>query len=802
MINLPNKKYQMLSSPLRMIDKVYIFGMKFLFTLVALVALHLADVSGALAQVKYSVKGVVKDSLTGETLIGASVVLIGQDKGTTTNTYGFYSLSVNPGSIKIQVSYVGYKTTMRSLAINKNTNYNVDLLPQNQLQEVIVTGNSAAKAQLSRPQMGLEKLNMENVKNVPVLLGERDILKTIQLLPGIKPAGEGNSGFYVRGGSSDQNLILLDEANVYNASHLLGFFSTFNSDAIKDVAVYKGTMPANYGGRLASVLDITMNEGNNKDYAAEGGIGIIASRLKVEGPLKKEKGSFMVSGRRTYADLFLKLSSDTTLKRSALYFYDLNAKANYKLDDNNKIYLSGYFGKDQLGLNQNFFFNWGNSTATIRWNHLFNNRLFLNTSLIYSDYNYAIENLSSGSDFKVTSIIRDWNLKQDYQYFAPNSHTIKFGFNANHHKIQPGKIAASSNSEINARSIGNRKGLETAAYILDEWKVSSWLNLNYGLRLSSFALLGSGTFKTFNAEGDSVSARTYGSGKIVKSYFYLEPRIAASVQLSESQSVKASLSRNTQNLHLLSNSAASLPTDTWIMSSNNVKAEIADQASVGYYKNLQGDRYEFSAEIYYKDMQNQVDYRSAANLRGNEDVEAELLFGKGRAYGLELFFKKRYGRYNGWLGYTLSKTERSFEGIDEGSWFPARQDRTHDLSLVNIFQLNKRWNFSATFVYNTGNAVTYPSGKYQLDGYTQYYYKSRNGYRMPDYHRLDIGATLNGKPHKRYNSSWNFSVYNVYNRQNAYIVEFKDDPANASKTQAVQTSLFGIIPSVTWNFKF
>ena len=755
----------------------------------------------ACSQVKYSIKGIVKDSLSGETLIGASVRILEHDKGTSTNSYGFYSISSIPGKFHFQISYIGYQTVVKILDISSNLNLNIELAPNSQLKEVIIN-SKPGREQISRPQMGLEKLNIENVKNIPVFLGERDILKTIQLLPGIKSAGEGNSGFYVRGGSADQNLILLDEANVYNASHLLGFFSTFNSDAIKDVSVYKGSMPSQYGGRLASVLDIAMNEGNKKEFRAEGGIGLIASRLKLEGPLKKERSSFMISGRRTYADMFLKLSSDDQTRRSQLYFYDLNAKANYKLNDNNTIYLSGYFGKDQLGLNKSFYFNWGNSTATFRWNHLFNNRLFSNTSLIYSDYNYAIENLSEGSDFRVTSIIRDWNLKQDYQYFAPGSHTLRFGLNANHHKIQPGKIDASSSSEINNKSISSRRGVELAAYISDEWKMTNTISLNYGLRLSSFALLGPGTIKTFSSDGDSIAAATYKNGEVVKSYIYLEPRLAASLKLSENSSLKAALTRNTQNLHLLSNSTASLPTDTWLMGSNNVKTELSDQASIGYYQNLKNDNYEFSAEIYYKNMHNQIDYRNAANLRGNEDVEAELLFGKGRACGIELYFKKRYGKLNGWVGYTLSKTERRFDGIDQGAWFPAKQDRTHDLSLVNVYQLNKRWILSATFVYNTGNAVSFPSGKYQLEGRTQYYYSKRNAYRMPNYHRLDFGATLNGKPHKRYNSSWNFSVYNLYNRHNAYIVEFKDNPDDASRTQAVQTSLFGMIPSVTWNFKF
>jgi len=753
------------------------------------------------AQEKFTISGTVKDSRSGETLIGASVRLLEAARGTSSNSYGFFSISAVSGEYTLQVSYIGYQPSIQKISLNQNFSLTIELKDDNLLQEVVIS-SKAANEKITTPQMGLEKLNMESVKSIPVLLGEKDILKTIQLLPGIKSAGEGNSGFYVRGGSADHNLILLDEANVYNASHLLGFFSTFNSDAIKDVAVFKGGMPAQYGGRLASVLDITMNDGNRKNFAAEGGIGLISSRLKVEGPLKKEKGSFMVSGRRTYADLFLKLSSDTALNNTALYFYDLNAKANYRLNDKNTIYLSGYFGMDKLGLNNSFYFNWGNTTATLRWNHLFNSRLFSNTSLIYSDYNYVIDNQDEGSDFRVTSIIRDWNLKQDYQYFAGNGHTLRFGINVNHHKIKPGDISSSQASEINSKTISTRKGMEMAAYLSDEWRASNKLSFNYGLRLNAFALFGPGTFNTYNEAGNITNSKTYGSLDIVKAYAYLEPRLAANLQFSSSASVKASLTRNTQSLHLLSNSTASLPTDLWVMSSNNIRPQIADQAAVGFYKNLKKDSYELSAELYYKNMKNQIDYKNAADLRANENVEAELLFGKGRAYGIELFFKKKYGRLNGWIGYTLSRTERSFAAIDSGNYFPAKQDRTHDLSLVGIYKLSKRWTFSSTFVYNTGNAVTFPSGKYQLDGRTEYYYSERNGYRMPDYHRLDFAATLEAKPGKKYQSSWTFSLYNVYNRHNAYVIEFENDPQQPLRTQAVQTSLFGAIPSVTWNFKF
>jgi hypothetical protein len=753
------------------------------------------------AQARFTVSGVIKDSANGETLIGATVRLLEVPAGgTVSNTYGFYSITAPAGEYQLQVSYTGYQTLVQSVSLQQNTVLNAELKPQTQLNEVVITGRTTNE-QVADPQMGIEKVNMESIKNIPVVFGERDIFKTIQLLPGVKSAGEGNSGFYVRGGSADQNLILLDEANVYNASHLLGFFSTFNSDAIKDVSLYKGGMPAQYGGRLASVLDIRMNEGNKNNYTAEGGVGLIASRLKLEGPIAKGRGSFMVSGRRTYADLFLKLAPDTSLRSTQLYFYDLNAKVNYRINDKNVIYASGYFGQDVLGLQETFSLDWGNTTATVRWNHIFNSKLFSNTTLIYSDYNYAIENFDNRNDFRVTSIINDWNLKQDYHYFVNDNHTVRFGLNVNHHQIKPGSITSSSTSSINESEIEKRKGLEFAAYASDEMRWHQ-LNIIYGLRFSTFSLLGPGTFKSYTPEGRIASSETYTSNKSVKNYAFIEPRLSLSFPFSSDKSLKASYTRNTQNLHLLSNSTAALPTDLWVMSSNNIKPQIADQVALGYYQNFGNDRYEFSTEVYYKDMQNQIDYKNAANLRGNADVEADLLFGEGRAYGLELFLKKRTGKLNGWIGYTLSRTERRFAEISNGSYFPAKQDRTHDISVVSIYKLPRRWTLSATFVYNTGNAITFPSGKYQLEGKTQFYYTERNGYRMPDYHRLDLNATLDAKPGKKFQSSWTFGVYNAYNRQNAYIIEFQDDPDDASRTQAVQTALFGIIPSITWNFKF
>jgi len=754
------------------------------------------------SQDNYTINGIVKDSLSGETLIGVTLKFNGKVQvGTSTNAYGFFSYKLSSGDYDLSVSYVGYRTINKRLSINADTKLDLNMVPDNILDEIIISSEKR-NDNVVNAQMGVAKINLSEIRNVPVLFGERDILKTLQLIPGIKSAGEGNSGFYVRGGSTDQNLILLDEAPVYNASHLLGFFSTFNSDAIKDVSVFKGGMPAQYGGRLSSVLDIRMNDGNKKEYTAEGGIGLISSRLKLEGPIVKDKGSFMISGRRTYADAFLAFSGDSSIKNNTLYFYDLNAKANYQIDEKNTIYLSGYFGRDELGLSETFGFGWGNTTATLRWNHLYSNRLFSNTSLIYSNYNYVIQNFLQENNFKVNSSIRDMNLKQDFQLALNNSHNIRFGLDLIHHTIAPGNITASASSSVNEVKVERRKGSEIAAYISDEWELNNKVNLVYGLRASSFFLVGPGNFYGYDMDGNTTSTRAYTSGELVKKYLNLEPRISLSYQLNGLSSLKSSYTRNTQNLHLMSNSTAGSPTDLYIMSSNNVSPEIADQVAVGYFRNLNEDKYEFSAEMYYKKMQGQIEYRSGTDLRGNRNVEADLLFGDGRAYGIELFLKKRFGKINGWIGYTLSKTERKFNDINSGQWFLAKQDRTHDVSLVGIYRASERWTFSSTFVYNTGNAVTFPGGKYQLNNTTVFYYPERNSDRMPDYHRLDFSATLEGKPGKKLQSSWSFGIYNLYNRKNAYSIDFRDDPDDKTKTQAVRTTLFGIIPSVTWNFKF
>lgn len=753
-----------------------------------------------IAQQNFTISGHISDAKTGEDIIGATVTIKELPrKGSRTNSYGYYSIILPEGTFQVTAQIMGYAPQTQQVELKQAVIIDFQLLEQvNELNEVVISGQRKNE-NITKLEMGVQKLDTKDLKSIPVIFGEKDLLKTIQLLPGIKSAGEGSSGFNVRGGASDQNLILLDEANVYNASHLMGFFSVFNSDAIKDISVYKGNEPAEYGGRLSSVLDIKMNDGNDKKFGLSGGIGLISSRLTFEGPIVKDKGSFIISARRTYADLFLGLSRDTTINKASLYFYDFNVKANYRINDKNRIYLSGYFGKDVLGLSSTFGINWGNSTATIRWNHLFSDRIFSNTSLIFSNYDYKID-INNGIEMNIISRIQDYSLKQDFQYFTGTNSTLKFGFNSIYHKIIPGAITASSSVDL--KTLSNKHAWENALYISHQYNFSDNFSVEYGAHLSSFSLLGPGKFYTYNLDGTTKDTATYALNRFVKSYFNVEPRATFNYVINQQSSVKASYARNVQNLHLLSNSNSGSPTDLWIPSSNNVKPEIADQVSLGYYRNLFDDKYEFSGEIYYKDLQNQIDYKNGAELNFNENVESQILFGKGRAYGLELFLKKKYGRFNGWISYTLSRTERKFDQINNGNYYPAKQDRTHDVSIVGIFDLNKHWTFSSTWVYNTGNAVTFPTGKYQVDGKTFFYYSNRNANRMPAYHRLDLGATYMVKKTARFESSWTFSIYNAYGRDNAYMITFRNNETDPTKTEAVQTTLFKIIPSISYNFKF
>lgn len=750
---------------------------------------------------KFTLSGTIKSKATGETIIGASVRA--GSIGTISNEYGFYSLTLEKGDYTIEFTAMGMQTKTQAVVLDKNITLNVFLEDEvKSLDAVIVTSQSKARS-ISSPQMGVEKLSAKELKNIPVLFGENDILKTIQLLPGIKSAGDGNSGFYVRGGASDQNLILLDEAPVYNPSHLLGFFSTFNSDAIKDVTLYKAGMPAQYGGRLSSVLDLKMNDGNNQDFGGSGGIGLISTKLNLEGPIQKNRSSFLVTARRTYADVFLKLSHDSSIRQNTLYFYDLNAKLNYQLGDKDHLYLSGYFGKDVLGVGKTFGIDWGNSTATLRWNHIFSRKVFSNTSFIYSNYDYKISIKSGGNDFDIISKIRDYNLKFEYQWYADSRNSIRFGFNTIFHTITPGEIIVHESISVNPTALQKRYSSENALFATNTSRVSDKINLTYGLRLSTFTVLGKGDFYDIDENGKVTDTISYKSGEVVKTWVNPEPRLAASYIFNNKRSIKVSYARNVQNLHLISNSTSANPTDKWIANTNIIKPEISDQFAMGYYQNLFHNNVELSVEAYYKSLQNQIDYRDGADIFANSDaIESQLLFGVGKAYGIEWLFKKKAGKFTGWLAYTLSKTEKKINGINHDQWYPARQDRTHDIAVVGSFQLNPKWTLSANWVFYTGDAVTFPAGKYRVDSQTVFYYTERNGYRMPNYHRLDLGATWTLKQKKRWSSELIFSLYNAYGRENAYTITFRDSKDDPQKTEVVRYALFKFIPSISYNFKF
>lgn len=770
--------------------------MKFVLTLfiIALSSITFAQ--------KHTISGTIKDSTNGEDVFGATVkVKELANVGAVANAYGFYSLTLEDGQYTLVFRSNGYNDKNIVINLSSDTVLNIELSIPEEIQDLEEVKVSATKENdnITSTEMSVTRFSPKDIETIPVLFGEKDIMKTLQLTPGIKTAGEGNAGFFVRGGGADQNLILLDEAPVYNASHLLGFFSVFNSDAVKDVALYKSGIPAEYGGRASSVMDVKMRDGNNKKFGAAGGIGLIASRLTLEAPIVKDIGSFIISGRRSYADVFLKLSKDEQLKNTKLFFYDLNAKANYKLGDNDRLYLSGYFGRDKFGFSDAFGFNWGNATGTLRWNHIINQKLFSNTSVIYSNFDYEF-NIGSGDEgFGVRSSIQDWNIKQDFSYFINQNNTLKFGANGIYHTFKPGALTG-SNESFNETVLDPRYGLEFAAYVQNETKIGPRINLLYGLRYSGFSLLGKGTAYIFDEDGVLLDKQKYDNWKTIQNYGGLEPRASASFVLSENNSIKLGYNRNYQFIHQLSNSATTSPTDIWIPSSNIVRPQIADQIALGYYQNLNKNMFRVTTEVYYKLLQNQIDYRTGANTFLNDEIEGELVFGKGRAYGVEFQLEKKKGKLTGWISYTLSRSLRTFDAINNGEEFSARQDRIHDISIVLMYKLNKSVALSASWIYYTGDAVTFPAGKYYLDGTLVPYYTERNGYRMPNYHRMDLGATWYLKDTKRFEHNINFSVYNAYNRENAYTISFEEDPDDPTKTQAVQTTLFKVIPAITYNF--
>lgn len=780
---------------------------------------------------RYTVSGVVKDGATGEAAIGSLVVAIGTGKGNATNMYGFYSLTLPEGEYDIEVSLIGYKTDTIRVELFSNLVVNVELMEQ-----TVETATVEIQADKSRNTLSTEigkiGLDMDQVKKLPVFMGEIDILKTLTLLPGVQSSGEGNAGFYVRGGGVDQNLILLDNATVYNASHLFGFFSVFNGDAIKNLELTKGGVPANYGTRLSSVVDVALKEGNSKKLKVQGGIGTIASRLTVEGPIKKDVSSFIISARRTYIDVLLKpfINPESNFSGSGYYFYDLNMKLNYKLSERDQIFLSGYFGRDVFTFKSkqtNFGTRipWGNATGTIRWNRVINPKLFMNTIATITDYKFAFEGSQEEFEFSLNSGIRDIGAKVQWNYYPNYLHNIKWGAEYTHHEFTPNNVSArSGDTEFNTGKKVSIFSHEMAAYLLDEFDVNERLRINAGVRVSHFIHVGPfDRFIPTQSSGLTVAPPpqviNYGPGEKVKDYTGFEPRINFRYTLNKVSSIKGGYMRNLQYIHLTSLSPTSLPTDVWLPSTDVLQPQLGVQYSLGYFRNFSEDKWETSAEVYYKTMDNQSEFREGAQPEQtvNDNIDNLLVFGKGYSYGLELFLKRRVGRLNGWIGYTLARTYRVFEDIDNGDPFPTRWDRRHDISFVANYKISPRVDLGFVFVYGTGNAVTLPVERYFYEGRVIDVYGERNSFRMAAYHRADVSVTLyqkkkfitNEKGEKvekirKYNSNWNFSVYNLYNRRNPYFIYFGNSGqlGNNLQVKAYQVSLFPVLPSVTWNFEF
>ncbi|MEN9001321.1 MAG: TonB-dependent receptor [Flavobacteriales bacterium] len=779
---------------------------------------------------KSTISGTVKDAQSGEDLISATIYVEELKTGVTTNVYGFYSLTIPNGKYKIKFSFIGYKDVYKTIDIKQSTKINVELNPSDVFIEEFKVEAEQGDANVQGTQMGTVELDVEQLKTIPAFMGEVDILKSIQLLPGIQSAGEGSTGFYVRGGGPDQNLILLDEAVVYNAAHLFGFFSVFNADAIKNVNVVKGGMPANYGGRLSSVLDITMKEGNSKKFEADGGIGVIASRLTLQGPIQKNKSSFLISGRRTYiselATPFVKESSP--FKGSGYYFYDLNAKLNYQISDKDRLYLSGYFGKDVFNYNQSesgfsVEIPWGNATASMRWNHLFSDKLFMNTTAIFSKYDFTFKGGQDDFQFGLFSGIRDWNLKSDFSYYPNPKHTVKFGANYTYHTFIPNNVTAvQGETEFDLGGAVRLYANEGALYIQDDWEITELFKMNIGVRASIFQHIGPFTRYIKDSEGNTIEEINYDNNEPLKTYIRPEPRITGRYTLDEFSSLKFGATLNYQYMHLVSVGGNSLPTDLWIPSTDIVKPQQASQINLGYFRNFKKNMYETSLEVYYKDLRNLVEFKDGADPSDgvNDNVDNLLTFGKGYSYGAELFLKKSLGDLTGWIGYTWSRTNRQFDELNNGEEYPAKFDRRHDLSITASYKLNERWTFGALFVYATGNSITLPATKYFVEGDLLVQYADRNSFRMAPYHRADLSATYYCKDYKeykdvetgemkrkkkRFTSNWNFSVFNVYNRMNPYFIYFDatgNIGAGSLDVAAIQVSLFPVLPSVTWNFKF
>jgi hypothetical protein len=770
------------------------------------------------AQENFTISGYITDYESGETLIGATALVKELGNGAVSNEYGFYSISVPEGSYTLEFSYIGFGNIIKSVSLSANYKLDVELGEmKNELAEVVVTAKEE-DSNVREVSMSVNKLDITTIKSMPTLLGEVEIIRSLQLLPGVNSVGEGATGFNVRGGSIDQNLILLDEAPVYNSSHLFGFFSVFNPDAVKDVKLYKGGIPSRYGGRLSSILDVRMKEGNKKKLNINGGVGFIFSRLSVEAPIIKDKSSLIVAARRSYIDVLAKPFLSESLNGSELNFYDLTLKTNYDINDKNRLFISGYFGRDNFGFGDQAGFNWGNKTGTIRWNHLFSERLFSNLTFYFSDYDYQIKfGNDSQNKFDWNASIQNIGVKPEFSFFLKPGNLLKFGGQSILYTFDPGNAVGVSEGEERDFSLPQKYAMENAVYVENEIDITTTIKANYGLRLSSFTYLGKGTAYEY-ADGIpgerryATSATEYDDWESIKTYYNFEPRLSLQMQLSSNNSIKASYNRTTQYIHLVSNTTAATPVDVWTPSTNNIRPSTADQVAFGYFQNLNDNTYELSAEVYYKTMNNLVDYIDGADLLLNQFIEGDLIEGEGRAYGIELMAKKTKGKINGWLSYTLARTERQTPGINGGEWYASRFDQLHNLSLTGFYEINDRWTTSANFAFNTGSPTTFPTTRYTIQGFVVPHNanEERNNVRLPNYHRLDLSITRKGKikEGKRWTGDWVFSVYNVYNRKNAFSIFFAQEdgriPIGSSvNTDAYRLSVIGsFIPSVSYNFKF
>jgi hypothetical protein len=757
------------------------------------------------AQEKVTISGYIKDATTGEAQIGATVVVKELKSGTTANLYGFYSLTLPKGNYTLVFSYLGFTSLTKEISLQDNQKFNAELHPRKtELSEVVITGERETE-NVEKVEMSTINLKMETINKIPALMGEVDIIKAIQLLPGVQTGGEGSTGFFVRGGGVDQNLILLDEAPVYNAAHLMGFFSVFNQDAIKDVQLFKGGIPSQYGGRLSSILDVRMKEGNSKRMVVSGGVGTLSSRLTLEGPVIKNKSSFIISARRNYADIFLRLSPNEDLKNNRLYFYDLNGKWNYIIDDRNRVYLSAYTGRDRFRIGDFFGMSWGNKTLTGRWNHLFSERLFSNLTAVYSNFDYNLGIPEGFQAFNWKSSIIDLSLKNDYTWYLNTSNTLNFGFISTYHTFKPAEVTGLGDETIiNDFKLPDNYALEHAVYIGNTQKISERVEAQYGIRYSLFQNIGSATVYQYDNNYDTTGTINYASGEIFNDYGGFEPRLGIRYLLNDVSSLKASYNRMRQYVHLASNSTNASPIDVWIPSSPNVKPQIADQVAAGYFRNFHNNMFETSVELYYKEMQNQIDYVDHARILFNPLLEGELRSGKATAYGSEFFIRKNTGKLTGWISYTLSRVRRTIPEINRGEPYRANYDRPHNLSIVLSYDLNKRVNLSTNWVYYTGAPVTAPTGRFEYMGMVAPVFSDRNAARLPDYHRLDLSATINSKPKegKRFEGTWVFSIYNAYYRKNAFTINFQQNKEDPTKTEAVKVYFFAIIPAVAYNFRF